>query len=39
VKNLIILGTQEEILDILDQNKTETAKFRLYSDVKHELDI
>jgi len=26
-------------LDILDKNKTETAKFRLYSDVKHELDI
>lgn len=26
-------------MDTLDQNKTETAKFRFYSDVKHELDI
>lgn len=35
----LIIGRVERFLDTPNQNKTETAKFRLYSDVRHESDM
>ncbi len=33
------IGGVERFLDTPNQNKTETAKFRLHFDVRHQLDI
>lgn len=37
--HLFNIGGVERFLDTPNQNKTETAKFRLHFDVRHQLDI